>query len=110
VLVLGYAYLENSDDTRNAPSAALVEALHERGARVVVHDPYVAGYQGDLYALAEGCDGVVVMVKHDVYLDLDWERLGARMAERVVVDGRRVADSPAAGWVYRGVGATQLDH
>jgi UDP-N-acetyl-D-mannosaminuronic acid dehydrogenase len=104
VLVLGYAYLENSDDTRNAPSAALVEALHERGARVVVHDPYVAGYQGDLYALAEGCDGVVVMVKHDVYLDLDWERLGARMAERVVVDGRRVMSDHPADTIIRQVG------
>ena len=54
VLVLGYAYLENSDDTRNSPSAVLVEQLRERGAEVVIHDPYVPGYQGDVYALAQG--------------------------------------------------------
>jgi len=57
ILVLGYAYLEDSDDTRNSPSEALVKILLERGAGVVIHDPYVAGYQGDVYEMATGCDG-----------------------------------------------------
>ncbi|MBN1260732.1 MAG: nucleotide sugar dehydrogenase, partial [Anaerolineae bacterium] len=86
ILVLGSAYLENSDDTRNSPSAVLAAHLQARGARVVIHDPYVPGYQGDVYALGAGCDGVVVMVKHNLYRDLDWARLGIP----VVVDGRRV--------------------
>ncbi|HRU93878.1 MAG TPA: UDP binding domain-containing protein, partial [Anaerolineae bacterium] len=72
VLVLGYAYLENSDDTRNSPSAVLVEQLRERGAEVVIHDPYVPGYQGDVYALAQGCDAAVLMVAHRAYRELEW--------------------------------------
>ena len=106
-LVLGYAYLENSDDTRNSPSAVLVDALHERGTEVVIHDPYVPGYQADIYAMAEGCDAVVVMVKHDAYREIDWEALRARLAQPVVVDGRRTALPErlmAQGWSYRGVG------
>lgn len=84
VLVLGYAYLENSDDTRNSPSAAVVEQLRERGAEVVIHDPYVPGYQGDVYALAQGCDAAVLMVAHRAYRELEWKRLPL-----IAVDGRR---------------------
>jgi UDP-N-acetyl-D-mannosaminuronic acid dehydrogenase len=48
VCVLGYAYLENSDDTRHSPSATLVAHLQAQGAEVVIHDPWVAPYRTDL--------------------------------------------------------------
>lgn len=104
VLVLGYAYLENSDDVRNSPSAVLVEALGERGAEVVIHDPFVPGYQGNLYAQAEGCDAVVIMVKHDAYWEIDWGALQARLAQPVVVDGRGMVEVAPTGFVMRTVG------
>jgi len=103
LLVLGYAYLEDSDDTRNSPSEVLVAALRERGAEVVIHDPYVVGYQGDVYALAEGCAAVVVMVAHSEYKTLDLAALKAALRAPVLVDGRRVFPQ-AVGWIYRGVG------
>ena len=107
VLVLGYAYLENSDDTRNSPSEVLVTALQEWGAEVVVHDPFVPGYQGDVYAMAEGCDAVVVMVKHSEYGELDLERLRAELVSSIVIDGRGVFDMTQVrqiGLIYRRVG------
>ncbi len=107
VLVLGYAYLENSDDTRNSPSAALVEGLRARGAAAVVHDPYVEGHQGDLYEMARGCDAVVIMVRHQQYAGLDLERLKQRLQHPVLVDGRNTLSEEAlrAGdWCYRVVG------
>ncbi|MBN2002496.1 MAG: nucleotide sugar dehydrogenase [Anaerolineae bacterium] len=103
VLVLGYAYLEDSDDTRNSPSEMLVTQLRQRGAEVVVHDPYVLGYQGDVLALAEGCDAAVAMVKHSDYKALDLAALKAVLRAPVLVDGRRVFPQ-AAGWIRRGVG------
>ncbi len=103
VLVLGYAYLENSDDTRNSPSAVLVERLRERGAEAVIHDPYVPGYQGDVYALAQGCDAAVLMVAHRAYRELEWTALGERLAAPILVDGRQSVDA-AAKWHYRSVG------
>jgi UDP-N-acetyl-D-mannosaminuronic acid dehydrogenase len=90
ILVLGYAYLEDSDDTRHSPSAVLVDRLRERGAEVVIHDPYVAAYQGDVVALAEGCDAVVIMVRHSVYASLDLEALGTALREPILVDGRQL--------------------
>lgn len=95
VLVLGYAYLENSDDTRNSPSKVLVEKLRGWGAEVVVHDPYVLKYQSDLYETAAGCDVAVIMVRHTEYLQLDLEKLKGRMKTWVLVDGRGVFDRDA---------------
>ncbi len=103
VLVMGYAYLENSDDTRNSPSEVLVGALRAAGADVRIHDPWVEDYQGDVLAMAQGCDAAVVMVAHTAYKALDPGQLGVP----VLVDGRRIYDPVrvhAAGITYRGVG------
>ena len=107
VAVLGYAYLENSDDTRNSPSEILVNRLAELGATTCVHDPWVREYQGDLAEVVSGCDALVVMVAHDEYRDLDLEYLRGLVAHPVLVDGRNVFRPErvaAAGWIYRGVG------
>ena len=107
VAVLGYAYLENSDDTRNSPSKVLVAWLRELGAEVVIHDPFVPGYQGDLREVVRDCDAVVLMVAHDAYRATDLSRLQMQVAQPILIDGRHVFDAGqarAAGWDYRGIG------
>jgi UDP-N-acetyl-D-mannosaminuronic acid dehydrogenase len=107
ILVLGYAYLEDSDDTRNSPSEALVKILSERGAGVVIHDPYVPGYQGDVYEMARGCDGVVVMVRHKEYFKIDFSKLLMALHEPVLIDGRHLLDDSNgdfSGWQIYGIG------
>ena len=88
VLVMGYAYLENSDDTRNSPSATLVKELKKRSAQTRVHDPFVKDYNGDLLAMAEGCDAAVLMVKHDAYRELDFAALDQALRTDIFIDGR----------------------
>jgi UDP-N-acetyl-D-mannosaminuronic acid dehydrogenase len=107
IAVLGYAYLENSDDTRNSPSITLISRLQELGAEVVVHDPWVRDHQGDLKERVGGCDAIVVMVAHDEYRVVDLTKLKARVARHILIDGRHVFSAEqarAAGWAYRGVG------
>ena len=107
ILVMGYAYLENSDDTRNSPSEALVTRLLELGAQVAIHDPWVPEYQGDLEKRAQGCDAALLMVAHDAYRTVDLSRVRAFMAEAILIDGRHLfsaAEARAASWDYRGVG------
>jgi UDP-N-acetyl-D-mannosaminuronic acid dehydrogenase len=107
IAVLGYAYLENSDDTRNSPSITLVSRLQELGAEVMIHDPWVRGYDGDVEERVQDCDALVVMVAHDEYRAVDLIKLKARVARPILVDGRHVFSvdqARAAGWVYRGVG------
>jgi UDP-N-acetyl-D-mannosaminuronic acid dehydrogenase len=110
VAVLGYAYLENSDDTRNSPSAVLVEKLRGLGAEVVIHDPFVSGYQGDLTDRVTGCDALVVMVAHDAYRSLDMDDLRGQVAHAVIVDGRHIlatGEALEAGWLTYVLGIGQ---
>jgi UDP-N-acetyl-D-mannosaminuronic acid dehydrogenase len=108
IAVLGYTYLEDSDDTRNSPSEVLVEYLKELGAEVFVHDPYVAQFQNNLCQIVRGCDAAVIMVAHHVYRELDLKRLRDALRTPILIDGRRVytpAHALEAGLLYRGVGA-----
>jgi len=90
VAVLGVAYLEDSDDTRNTPAAALCSLLQARGAQVVAHDPYVrqqdwveAGGTGilltrDLTAALTGADCAAIVTRHRAYVD--WANQVCQMA------------------------------
>lgn len=107
VAVLGYAYLENSDDVRNTPSEPLVAGLQRLGARVRVHDPFVAGYQGDIFETLGGADAAVIMVGHDCYKQLDLGAVHKALRLPVLIDGRRVFEPEAArqaGIAFRGLG------
>jgi UDP-N-acetyl-D-mannosaminuronic acid dehydrogenase len=107
IVVLGYAYIENSDDARNSPSAALVGKLRTMGAQVAIHDPHVPGYGGDLQTLASGADAVILMVAHNIYRGLDLAALRRVVSHPILVDGRNAfssADARIAGWRYRGLG------
>lgn len=124
VTVLGVAYLENSDDTRNTPSLPLVQALRKTGARVTCHDPYVRRadfealewgacsdgglrYTQDLGEALQGADCVVLVTKHSEYLDGELLKAAAGMRTRIVVDGRGCLDEgacEAGGLSYLGLG------
>lgn len=41
ILVVGVAYKENIEDTRQSPAIAIIDRLRARGANVAYHDPYV---------------------------------------------------------------------
>ncbi len=90
VAVLGYAYLENSDDTRNSPSESVVAQLVSCGATVLAQDPYVSGLNRDVEEVIAGSDCAVILVNHRSYAALDWPRLITSMRTPLVVDTRRL--------------------
>ena len=107
IALLGYSYLEDSDDTRHSPTAALVPALASRGATVRIHDPWVAEYRQPLQAIVSGCDAAIVMVRHKAYLELDLPTLRGWLRTPVLVDGRHLftrEQAEAAGLTFRAVG------
>ena len=76
-------------------------------AQVIIHDPYVSAYQGDLMEMAHDCDAAVVMVRHSVYSDLDLAELNQVMRTPVLIDGRSIftpSQLEAAGFTYRILG------
>ena len=111
VAILGVAFLENSDDTRNTPSAALYVELKNRGAEPVLHDPVVRDFDlpftNDLDEALDGADAVVLSTKHKEYLTLDLNKVREKLRTPVLVDGRNAYTWEAAnkaGLTYRGVG------
>jgi UDP-N-acetyl-D-mannosaminuronic acid dehydrogenase len=109
IAVLGYAYLEDSDDTRNSPSRSLVAGLRELGAQPVVHDPWIHKYAGDVYEHVKGCDAAIVMVAHSAYRNMDLAQLRQALKHPILVDGRKVFDpvsARAAGFIFRAVGVS----
>jgi len=107
VAVLGFAYLENSDDTRNSPSAELVHLLSKRGFDVAVHDPFVHEHKGDIMDVLRNVDCAVLMVAHSVYRELDLKTAARVMRRRALVDARGFFGADAlreAGFDYRVIG------
>jgi UDP-N-acetyl-D-mannosaminuronic acid dehydrogenase len=111
VAILGVAFLENSDDTRNTPSATIYAELKKRGAKPVLHDPIVRDFDlpftSDLDEVLTSADAVVLSTKHKVYLNLNLGEMRRKLATPVLVDGRNAFTMEAAtkaGLTYRGVG------
>lgn len=110
IAVLGYAYLENSDDTRNSPTRSLVARLYELGAQPVIHDPWIPEYDGDVFERIKGCDAAVVMVAHSAYKSIDLGQLKNALRLPILVDGRKVFDRRTAqdhGFFYYCLGTAQ---
>jgi len=96
VLILGYAYLKDSDDDRNSPSKVLAELLTESGSTVVIHDPFISAYTGSVEQKAVGCDAVVLMTAHSAYKELNLPVIKDAMRTPILIDGRNVIDRNAA--------------
>ena len=47
VLVVGVAYKKDIDDLRESPALDIIRLLHQQGAEVVYHDPYIAALDED---------------------------------------------------------------
>ena len=122
IAVLGVAYLEDSDDTRNTPAVPLIRELLAKGAEVVAHDPYVRQEEWlqvsvfqvelmqDLTESLRGVDAAVIITRHREYGELARGRISKStnpqtgrsagglawmrelMRTPVIVDGRNVFD------------------
>lgn len=114
VAILGWAFINDSDDSRNTPSEPYRDLLLANGAQVMVHDPHVLKYPDveisqEIPEVVKGADAVVVFAGHKDYLDFDPFGLKqfTGQANPVIVDGRNVVDPDefiAEGFVYKGIG------
>jgi UDPglucose 6-dehydrogenase len=115
--LLGLTYKPNTDDMREAPSLEIAKLLLKEGAHVRGYDPVgmtraaaimpEIEMADDAYALAEGCDALVVCTDWNEFKNLDLERIRQVMRQPLVVDGRNIYDPTTMaklGFQYRGVG------
>jgi UDP-N-acetyl-D-mannosaminuronic acid dehydrogenase len=114
VAILGWAFLANSDDTRNTPSEPYRDDLIRGGATVNVHDPHVLEYPNvpishDIDATVKGADAIVIFAGHHQYKDLDPHhfRVLSGKSHPVIIDGRNMIDPDLFikhGFIYKGIG------
>lgn len=117
IALLGLTFKPNTDDMRDAPSIAIVQALMDVGAEVVAYDPegmeIAAGMMPGVvmaksaYEAVTGADAVVLVTEWDAFRGIDMDRVGQLVRSRVLVDLRNVynpAELRAAGWHYSSIG------
>lgn len=111
IAILGVAFLENSDDTRNTPTKPFYELVKKKGARPVLHDPYVKDFEypfsSNFDEVLQGSDALVILAKHKEYLNLDLTKVKKKMKKPVLIDGRNAytkEECEKAGFIYRGIG------
>jgi UDP-N-acetyl-D-glucosamine dehydrogenase len=104
VLVMGVAYKKNIDDSRESPSAEIIELLRDRGAEVSYHDPHIPTYPSmrryriDLKSVPlspdtlRSMDCVLILTDHDA---VDYGMLAEHAT--LVVDTRNAMDRVPAG-------------
>jgi len=99
--VLGAAYKGGVDDTRESPAKYVVQKLLEKGADVVVYDPYTPETFGarpakTLEEPAKDADALVIVTDHPEFKKLDLVTLVALMKHRIIIDGRKAVEPHAA--------------
>lgn len=117
IAILGLTFKPNTDDMRDAPSIAIIQALQDAGAKVRAYDPEGmeaaeavledVEYAPSAYAAAEGAAATVIVTEWDAFRALDLGRLKAAMAEPTLVDLRNIyrpAQVEETGLRYVGIG------
>ena len=99
VAVWGLAFKPKTDDMREAPSVALIEALIAAGARVQAYDPEASrvakGLFGSRVSLAagnydalKGADSLAIVTEWNEFRRPDFARMRKLMRTPVIFDGR----------------------
>lgn len=120
IALWGLAFKPNTDDMRDAPSRALMEALWAAGALVQAHDPEameeclrIYGDEPKLQLCSSreealhGADALVICTEWKAYRALDPLWLKESLTYPVVVDGRNLFDPQEmadAGLLYFAIG------
>lgn len=111
VAILGMSYLENTDDTRNSPTVALVNRLIDWGINPKVHDPYLPE-SPCLGAALHQAHVVVLMTNHRDYHQVTLREMYGMTRwptsmECAFIDGRGAYtqyEAVTAGFVYECIG------
>jgi UDPglucose 6-dehydrogenase len=116
----GLAFKANTDDMREAPSRAIVQALLAAGAKVTAYDPVAmdsarrafgaaAGldYAASAMAALRGCDALVIATEWKEFRSPDFDAIRAALKQPVIFDGRNLyepAGVRARGFEYHAIG------
>jgi len=116
--IWGLAFKPRTDDIREAPALALIDALLAAGAKCRVHDPEAMAnvkaiygdklqYSDKPYGALEGADGLVVVTEWQEFRTPDFEVMKRLLSAPVIFDGRNIYDEKTMathGFAYYAIG------
>lgn len=115
--LLGLTFKPNTDDMRDAPSIAIIQALQKSGATIRAYDPEGAEaaaqifdnviYAKDAYDAAEGADALVIVTEWDAFRALNLAQLKTCMKTPALVDLRNIYNAQTLydhGFSYSSIG------
>jgi UDPglucose 6-dehydrogenase len=117
--VLGLAFKGDTDDIRESPAIAIIQALVKEGAKIRTYDPAATGnaknvlpadrvtYAKDPYDAAAGSDALLILTEWKEFASLDLPRLRSILKHPIIIDGRNLyspEDMASAGLIYHSVG------
>ena len=117
IAVLGLTFKPNTDDMRDSPSLAIIEALQKAGACIRAYDPQGMDEAATLlenvtfcegtYETMEGADALVIVTEWNAFRALDLNRVKTLLTHPVLVDMRNIynpREMEQAGFIYFSVG------
>ena len=123
IAVLGLTFKPNTDDMREAPALAIIQALQDAGARVAAYDPEGMAHAknmlenvefgSDPYDVAKGADALVIVTEWNAFRAMDFKRLKELMKTPLLVDLRNIyrkEEVRGEGFAYVGVGRPTEDY
>lgn len=106
--ILGYSYVENSDDTRSSPTNSLVRILTNKKIKFRIYDPLVKKYADQTpEEVVKNSDAIILMVAHNDFRKLDLKKLSKVVRTKILIDGRNFFDKKKVeklGFTYSAVG------
>jgi UDPglucose 6-dehydrogenase len=121
IAVWGLTFKPKTDDIREAPALAIIDALLKKGMTVHVFDPIgmdnarkvlgdsvcYARDGRDNYSILEGADGLAIITEWNMFKSPDLEKMKSLMKAPVVFDGRNILhpqEMKSHGFTYSGIG------
>jgi UDPglucose 6-dehydrogenase len=116
--VWGLAFKPRTDDIREAPALAFIDAMTAAGVVLRVHDPEALANVREIYGsrlvycdrpygALEGADGLVVVTEWPEFRNPDFEVMRRLLRERVIFDGRNLYEPrqmEKLGFAYYAIG------
>lgn len=99
--VLGIAFKQNTDDTRESPAVDLIAFLRSRNADIRVYDPIARLRDSDIegdpiihvdspYEVARDAEAILIATEWDEFRALDLTKLKELMAGDLIIDARNM--------------------
>jgi len=114
ILVLGISYKPDVKDIQLSPVEKIVEILQDKGANVLIYDPYfkdstIFGIKtlDDFVQCLENCNGLIIATAHKDFHNLEPQFLKSKMKNPIVIDSKNIIDqylAKSVGLIYRGIG------